>query len=143
MYRLISIVLIVGGLLALAAGCSHEPQVPAPSVDLTAGKNGTESLGPPSIPVATGSGFVEGGVGMVGVASADLTLDVPAGASITQVLLYWAGGTTAASGDDEISLDGTLIQGELIGGPTLFFAKLPLLGLPGRYHPSRPGGRWR
>jgi len=122
MYRLISIVLIVGSLLALAAGCSHEPQVLVPSVDLTAGKNGTESLGPPSIPVAAGSGFVEGGVGMVGVTSADLSFEVPDGASIAQVLLYWAGGTTAASGDSVISLDGTPITGESIGGPTLFFA---------------------
>lgn len=122
MSRLFSIVLIAAGLLALAAGCSHEPQIPGSSVDLTTDKDGTESLGPPSIPVAAGSGFVEGGVGMVGVTSADLTLDVPAGAAIAQVLLYWAGGTTAAAGDDEISLDGTLIQGELIGGPTLFFS---------------------
>jgi len=107
--------------VVLAAGCSREtPLAPAGTA---AGhlKNGTETLGPPDIALAGGARFVEGGVSLVGVASADLTVDVPAGAQIRQVLLYWAGGTTAAAGDDEISLDGVPVQGDLIGGPTLFY----------------------
>ncbi len=106
--------------LALAAGCGRDLQAPATPTP-AADKDGTETLGPPSIEVAGGARFAEGGVGMVGVSEAELTVEVPEGAQIAQVLLYWAGGTIEAAGDDEISLDGTLIQGQLIGGPTLFF----------------------
>ena len=35
--------------------------------------------------------------------------------------MYWAGGTTGAPGDDAITVDGTEISGELIGGPVDFF----------------------
>ena len=111
--------------LFLGAGCSNEPQLTSPDgtgISGSGAKNGTEVLGPPSIAIASGTGFAEGGVGMVGVNSGQLSIDVPAGAQVVQALLYWAGGATTGSGDDEISLDGTLIQGELIGGPVLFFS---------------------
>ena len=110
--------------LVLGAGCSPESQLASPdgieNPDSSA-KNGTEVLGPPSIAIASGTGFAEGGVGMVGVNSGQLTVEVPANAQVVQALLYWAGGATTGSGDAEISLDGNLIQGELIGGPVLFF----------------------
>ncbi len=114
-------------MLALVAGCSNEtevvsPQSTADEYTYTGLKNGTETLGTPSITIANGSGFAEGGVGMVGVASGVLDITVPAGATVNQALLYWAGGTTGAPGDDAIMVDGTEIQGELIGGPVDFFS---------------------
>ena len=110
--------------LVLGSGCSQEPQLTSPDGSenpYSSAKNGTEVLGPPSIDIASGTGFAEGGVGMVGASTGRLRVDVPANAQVVQALLYWAGGSTSGSGDDEISLAGTLVQGELIGGPVLFF----------------------
>lgn len=123
------IVLLGLALLALVVGCSHDEEILAPLSStpeivytVTADKNGTETLGAPSIAIAAGSGFAEGGVGMVDVTSGTLTIDVPEGAAVAQALLYWAGGTTGAPGDDTIVVDGTEILGELIGGPVNFFS---------------------
>ena len=55
-------------------------------------KDGTEYLG--EITIAPGSGFVEGGVGMVDTDTGTLSITVPDGATVEQVLLYWVGGTT-------------------------------------------------
>jgi hypothetical protein len=87
---------------------------------------GTETLGPPGIAIATGSGIVAGGVGMQEHpnAPASFTVNVPAGATVKQVLLYWQGRFTsylAAAGDDTISLNGHEVAGTRIGGPTPFF----------------------
>ena len=118
----ITTLLTILTILVLGAGCSQDPQLNSPDANPgSTVKNGTEVLGPPSIPIASGTGFAEGGVGMVGVDSGQLTIEVPAGSQVAQALLYWAGGATIGVGDDEISLDGTLIQGELIGGPVAFF----------------------
>ncbi len=120
-FRIITLLAVLATLV-LGAGCSQNPQMTSPTGDTGSGtKNGTEVLGPPTIAIASGTGLSEGGVGMVGVNSAQLTVDVPTGAQVVQALLYWAGGATAGSGDDEISLDDNLVQGELIGGPVLFF----------------------
>lgn len=114
--------------LALLAGCGRELPADAPAGPTPGGpradKDGSEALGPPSIAVATGSGVSHGGVSLVGVTSADLTVSVPQGAAIRQVLAYWAGGTTAAAGDDRIGLNGVEVQGQLIGGPTWFYTFL-------------------
>lgn len=121
------IVFLMLAVVAMMAGCSRQeeiltPQTPASDVVYSAQKNGTETLGTPSIAIADGSGFAEGGVGMVGVASGTLDIDVPMGSTVNQALLYWAGGTTGAPGDDAIMVDGMEIQGELIGGPVDFFS---------------------
>lgn len=112
-------------LLAAWAGCGQDTPggVPAPTAEgpRSADKDGTEALGAPTLTLATGSGIAHGGVSMEGVSSAELTVSVPANAEIRQVLLYWAGGTTAASGDEQVSLDGVPVQGQLIGGPTWFY----------------------
>lgn len=117
-------VIILAAVLAafFVAGCSQEQDLASPGAgsDLHL-KNGTEVLGPPSISIASGTGFVEGGVGMVDATSGQLTVEVPAGAQVAQALLYWAGGSVSGVGDDEISLDGHMIQGELIGGPVNFY----------------------
>jgi hypothetical protein len=119
--------LIAFSMVALmAAGCSRQTDLAGPGsaglgVQPGADKDGTETLGTPSIAIAGGSGIVEGGVGMGGVDSGVINVTVPAGATVEQVLLYWAGGTTTPAGDDEISLNGTMVQGTLIGGPTYFY----------------------
>ena len=114
--------------LALAGGCGRDVAVDTPPAavrggggPLNAAKDGSEALGAPSLVVAQGSGLSHGGASLVGVTAADLTVAVPQGAAVRQVLLYWAGGTTAEAGDDEISLDGVSVRGELIGGPTWFY----------------------
>ncbi len=83
--------------------------------------NGTEILGPPSISIASGTGIVAAGTGMVNPPG-EININVPAGAAVSQVLLYWEGfSNTAGGGDDTISVNGTPVSGELIGGPTEFF----------------------
>jgi hypothetical protein len=116
--RILAVMLSIG---LLAVGCSQEPEMTAPDTQtISYDKNGTETLGPPSIDIASGSCFAQGGVGMVGTTEGTLEINVPAG-DITQVLLYWAGGTTGAPGDDMVKIDGNDVTGELIGGPAFFF----------------------
>ena len=53
--------------------------------------DGTEELGAPvGITIEAGSGIAAGGIGL-DVQPGDLTVDVPAGAVVKQVLLYWSG----------------------------------------------------
>jgi len=85
-----------------------------------AAADGTEVLGPPSIPVAEGSGVATGGTGMH-VQPATMTVDVPAGATVEQVLLYWEGHFNTGDPDSTIVVEGNTVDGTLIGGPTLFF----------------------
>lgn len=121
--RIVSLVALTS-LLILAAACSQDNRLASPEnlpTSLAGQKNGTETLGAPSIAISGGTGFAEGGVGMVGISTGVLVVDVPQDVMVAQVLLYWAGGTTGAAGDDEIMLDGSAVSGELIGGPTPFF----------------------
>jgi|GEM_PF-1463120 len=117
--RILAVLLSLG---LLVVGCSQEPELTTPTnqTQINYDKNGTETLGPPTIAIAEGSNFAQGGVGMIGITEGILNVNVPAG-DIRQVLLYWAGGTTGAPGDDMIKIDGNDVTGELIGGPTLFF----------------------
>ena len=116
--RIIMMLMLVG---ILVAGCSQETDLTAPVAQTGHDKDGTETLGVPSIAIASGSGFVEGGVGMVVPTDGILEVTVPDGATINQVLLYWAGGSTGDSGDDTIKVDGNDVTGTLIGGATHFF----------------------
>ncbi|MGE0881831.1 MAG: LPXTG cell wall anchor domain-containing protein [Acidimicrobiia bacterium] len=107
----------VAGALFVTAGLALSPMV--------AFADGTETLGPPSITLASGTGVAAGGVGMVDGAGS-LTLTVPADATVKQVILYWEGQYTddaapATLGTDTINVDGNSVTGKLIGGPTLFF----------------------
>jgi hypothetical protein len=90
--------------------------------------DGTETLGSASVAIASGTGTVAAGTGMeTGSGTIDFT--VPAGATVKQVLLYWAGGTKndrdpntlADPGDDTISVNGNSVTGTMIGGPAFFF----------------------
>ncbi len=117
-FRIIMVLMLVG---LLAAGCSQEADLTAPDTQTGYDKDGTEELGLPSVIIADGSGFVEGGVGMVDTDTGNFDVTVPMGAMVMQVLLYWEGGTTGPDGDDTISVNGTSITGTEIGGPTNFF----------------------
>jgi len=112
----------------LAVGCSHDDNVVAP-VDKPAdqlSKDGTETLGDPTITIAGGSGIVHAGTGMVTQPSDPVVFDVP-GTAINQVLMYWSGGAVAPNqnGDDTIEVDAgggpVSVAGTLIGGPAFFY----------------------
>jgi len=82
--------------------------------------DGTETLGPPeNLIVQEGSGYVAAGVGLAAQPGA-IEVDVPAGAAVRQVLLYWAGEWRNPA-DDTITVGGNAVTGALIGGPTYFF----------------------
>ncbi len=102
-----STVLVAGALLAASATAVFA--------------DGTEILGPPSISIASGTGVASAGTGML-AQPATLTVEVPAGANVTQVLLYWEGFQALSEpGDDTITVNGNGVTGLLIGGPTFFF----------------------
>lgn len=84
--------------------------------------DGSETLGVPSIPIASGSGYVAKGVGLALVQPGTINITIPPGATIRQVLLYWEGQHTTASGDNTIIAAGNPVTGTLIGGPNFFFA---------------------
>jgi hypothetical protein len=119
-FRIIMLLMLV---IILGAGCSKETDMTAPPTPVASDKDGTETLGAPSIEIASGSGLAQGGVGMFALAggAADLEISVPLDATINQVLLYWSGGATDTIGDDTIAVNGTDVDGVLIGGPTLFY----------------------
>ena len=85
--------------------------------------DGTETLGPPlGITLADGTGIVAGGTGLIAQPGL-ISVDVPAGATVEQVLLYWEGQmSTDVAGDDTIVIDGNTVTGDLIGGQTFFFS---------------------
>ena len=92
----------------------------------TALADGTETLGPPSIAISSGTGLYADGTGMISQPG-NITLDVPAGATVNQVLLYWEGFmATNTAGDDTVTISnggpGQSVTGTLIGGPTFFFS---------------------
>jgi hypothetical protein len=106
-------------LLSMFAGCLMLAASPAWG-------DGTETLGPPSVNVASGTGVYANGTGMLNQPGT-ITLEVPAGATVKQVLLYWEGFmATDAVGDNTATVSanggpGVPVVGTLIGGPTLFF----------------------
>lgn len=92
------------------------------SMATLASADGTETLGAPSVAVASGSGVAVGGVGLAHSQPEQIDVAVPAGASVEQVLLYWEGHHSApGNGDGTAVIDGNPVAGTLIGGPTYFF----------------------
>jgi hypothetical protein len=86
-----------------------------------AAADGTESLGPPSIAIETGTGIVAAGTGTL-TQPGMMTIDVPAGASVKQALLYWEGFmSTNVDGDNTIIVNGAELTGDKIGGVTFFW----------------------
>lgn len=88
--------------------------------------DGTETLGPPSIPIASGTDIAAGGTGMV---SQPGMIDVNVQGSVQQVLAYWeCQMLTADPIDDTIVINGASVTGTVVGGPTLFFGTPPSSG---------------
>jgi hypothetical protein len=86
------------------------------------GADGTETLGTPSIGISDGSGIAIGGTGLQ-IQPGTISVAVPAGATVNQVLLYWEGDNSGgAPPDATIVIEGTEVTGTLIGGETTFFA---------------------
>jgi hypothetical protein len=81
--------------------------------------DGDEILGPPSIAIAAGSGIVMAGTGLDDAQPGTIDVTVPSGAVVQQVLLYWYGRGSAdgVTGDDQIEIEGNLVDGTLIGEP--------------------------
>jgi hypothetical protein len=79
--------------------------------------DGTQTLGPPGITVATGTGILAAGTGMVSQPGT-IELDIPSGAEVNQVLLYWSGYSLIPNpGDATIEVNGNVVSGTLMGGP--------------------------
>jgi hypothetical protein len=95
--------------------------------------DGTETLGPPSISIGTGTDVTVAGIGTHAFpdTATSLNVSVPSDALVKQVLVYWTGHYTSDSvppsipdqPDDRISLNGNEIAGTLIGGGTNFFLR--------------------
>jgi hypothetical protein len=83
--------------------------------------DGTETLGTPSIPLASGSGIVTAGVGTTFSQPGSMNFNVPG--TPKQVLLYWVGNFAPylGPGDSTITVNGNSVTGTSIGGPTPFF----------------------
>jgi hypothetical protein len=109
--------------LAAVAAALTAALVTAPS----ALADGTETLGPPSIPIASGSASLIAGVGTKDYPGTPVSFSfqVPAGATVKQVLAYWHGHTTSGTAPDrpdtQISLNDKNVSGQLIGGPSNFY----------------------
>lgn len=90
--------------------------------------DGTETIGAPSIIIQPGTAVIAAGTGLGGFSGGvtqpqTISVNVPASASVKQVLLYWVGeNVSGAPGDNSITVNGTSITGTLIGGPTTFFS---------------------
>jgi hypothetical protein len=83
--------------------------------------DGTETLGPASIPIAAGSGIVAAGTGLQ-TQPGTIEIDIPG--NVVQAILYWSGGSIQPGlGDDDIIVDGMPVVGVLIGGPAYFYGQ--------------------
>ena len=110
-------------LALLAFGCSQEDAVQptGPGIQMAA-LDGDETLGDPvGLTLAAGSGVVSAGVGLFPDADGAINFNVPMGATVMQVILYWEGQHTTASGDGSITVDTNPVTGALIGGPNFFY----------------------
>lgn len=87
-----------------------------------AGADGTETLGDPSIPIAEGTGAAIAGTGLFDQPGS-IDIEVPADATVVQVLLYWEGhhSDDGVGDDDTITAGGVSVTGTKIGGSTYFF----------------------
>jgi hypothetical protein len=88
--------------------------------------DGTESLGTPSVPIASGTGIVGAGIGLRD-GPGTIVVDVPVGATVEQVLLYWGCFASSGNQDNAITVNGIPVTSDPaagIGGPTTFFASV-------------------
>lgn len=89
---------------------------------MAAHADGTETLGPPSIAIASGSGLATAGFGLKTALTDSDILVVPVNAQVQQVLLYWEG---RRSSNGRVMLNGQIVIGQEIGGPAPPFDNNP------------------
>jgi len=80
--------------------------------------DGDETLGQPSVSIESGTGIAAAGVGLSVISQpGTINIDVPVGATVNQVLLYWEGrhGFPPGEGDNTATVNGTEVTGVLIG----------------------------
>lgn len=112
----------------------------------SAWSDGTETLGPPSLTVASGNGVYANGTGMLNQPG-NIMLEVPAGATVEQVQIYGEGFmATDAPGDNTVAFaaaggPGMSVVGTLIGGSTRFFNGAYVTGTGVGKLNNKPGGR--
>ena len=126
---------LVGKKLRTAAATALVAGIAFVSGHQIAFAEGTDVLEPPSfISIASGSKIIGAGVGLSQGQPNNIEIDIPAGVSIKQVLLYWDGdnrrywdandpnfvGVTPQIGTttDTVNVNGTDIEGVFIGGRT-------------------------
>ncbi len=88
--------------------------------------DGTDMLEPTSAILADGSAIIGAGTGLSLAQPGDIDIEIPAGASVEQVLIYWDGadrnyaGAAPAIGvtTDTIDVSGNVVEGVFIGGRT-------------------------
>lgn len=88
--------------------------------------DGTDILEPTSAVLADGSRIIGAGVGLSLAQPGDIEIEIPAGVSVEQVLMYWDGDDRDYAGappiigvtTDTIDVSGNLIEGVFIGGRT-------------------------
>ena len=77
-------------------------------------------LGVPSIPIASGTKLLAAGTGMADdIEPGVININVPTGATVEQVLLYWVGRTDSGAGDDTINVSGNSVTGTDVGAPNI------------------------
>jgi hypothetical protein len=85
--------------------------------------DGTESLGPPSIAIAAGTGVQVAGVGLDDGQPGNITFSIPTNATVEQVIIYWGGNNLdelEATPFDTIQVSGKTVTGNFIGGNTRY-----------------------
>jgi hypothetical protein len=88
--------------------------------------DGTELLEPTSAVIADGSRMIGAGVGLSLAQPGDINVEIPVGATVKQVLLYWDGADRSYAGGlpdiggttDTIDVSGNSVEGVFIGGRT-------------------------
>jgi len=79
---------------------------------------GTETLGPPGIAIASGSGIAAAGTGLF-AQPGTINLNVPG--TVNQALLYWSvADSNTSSATDTITVNAAAVTGDRIGGPVSF-----------------------
>jgi hypothetical protein len=85
--------------------------------------DGDETLGTPTIPIASGTDALVAGIGTQPFADEPVSFEVtvPAGATVKQVIAYWQGqytpGLEPEGPDDAISVNGNAVTGSAIAEP--------------------------
>ena len=108
--------LLIGSLFTLTAGTIL-------GISTSVYADGTETLGTPSIPIASGTGVRAAGIGLEDSQPGTITITIPDAVTVKQVLLYWGGNNDSHSEftpTDTIQVESDTVTGNFIGGDTKY-----------------------